>query len=85
MSDNLDPEIRELRLRVLTLESELARTDPNKAADHKILPLHHVNRVEIMDSQGRAYGRSVPNAHWSLSLKDDGQTLVVYIDHNLKD
>jgi hypothetical protein len=70
---------------VLTLQSELSRVNPNKLQDNKILPLPDVTRVEVVDTQGRAYARSVPNAAWSMLVKDDGKTLVVLIDPRWKD
>lgn len=84
MSDNIHPEIVELRHRVMVLESELARVDPNRGVD-RIIPLTRVNRIDVVDSQGRAYTRRVPNADISLSVQDGGKTLKVFIDQRWKD
>lgn len=45
------------------------------------IPLHSVNRVEVIDSNGRSYVNWKPDNKTSMELQDSNRTLKVYISN----
>lgn len=86
MSDNINPEIVELRHRVMVLESLNANLmrraerciDPLAVGPDRTIHLPSIQRVVLIASDGRTYDRSAMEC--SLSFQDGGGTLKVFVD-----
>lgn len=48
----------------------------------KPISLDTVNRVEVIDSNGRSYVNRYPSNKVELSFQDDNRTLKIFITHN---
>jgi len=48
--------------------------------NNSITPVPLVNRVEVIDANGRCYINKTPNCKVQLSFQDDGRTLKVFIN-----
>lgn len=46
------------------------------------ISLATVNRVEVIDGNGRSYVNKYPNNKVELSFQDDNRTLKIFITHN---
>jgi len=46
------------------------------------ISLATVNRVEVIDSNGRSYVNRYPSNKVELSFQDDNRTLKIFITHN---
>lgn len=86
MSDNIHPEIVELRHRVMVLESLNANLqrrlerciDPLAVGPDRTIHIPSILRVVLVASDGRKYDRSAVEC--SLSFQDGGRTLKVFVD-----
>lgn len=86
MSDNINPEIVELRHRVMVLGSlnaDLQRRlerciDPLAVGPDRTIHLPSIQRVVFVASDGRKYDRRAMEC--SLAFQDGGGTLKVFVD-----
>lgn len=47
-----------------------------------LVPLDTVNRVEVIDSNGRSYVNRYPSNKVSVSLQDDNRTLKIFVTNS---
>lgn len=79
MSDNIHPEIVELRHRVMQLESQLERAiDPLNCSRDRTVHVPSITRFELIDESGRV--KVYRNSEVSLSFQDGGRTLKAFVD-----
>jgi hypothetical protein len=86
MSDNIHPEIVELRHRVMVLEAELARTyskyarfiDPLELRGDRTVELPSIWRFVLVTGTGRKHDET--GIECALSFQDEGKTLKVFVD-----
>jgi hypothetical protein len=61
-----------------------ANWQASKNRDMKAVNTSKVNRVEVIDENGRSYVNWKPTNMVSVRLQDDGKTLKIFIDKGIK-